>query len=440
MVNYSGIPKGNWKKPINLNFSSTRHGEIRVPFIHYLSQPNASRPNAPLNASFPQFTLLPPELQLRIIQYCEKSTLFQLLHTSSLIRAEAAKLLFSDPKAIYWIDAKWLLEGGYSGDTLYDLEFMKYVEHLYIDFLWMHEQTWMNRADWGTYSGTEEEAVTGAYGDMDNNIKKFWGTVQHRFPRLKHVMLGDDHDRSSLQVPPIVFTKVGEMSPASIQVSLALFHRGDGSTSRRLERGVWQRRLDTYQADVDPDAKARWIKHLSWKEPLVTIPYRVLNGPVGKFQDFYIRQEQQDGQQWATRVYKIAAVEKGYLDLDTPDYSFCCSVQGCDAVFKQPEEYTSHAIETAHDKKHPLPEAFQNLFSENGERHRRLFHDISKRRISLKNWWGREGSLQRQAAKKEVIHQLENDVLLYAHDKSVLENKWLRMIHFFLGEVTCATH
>jgi hypothetical protein len=290
MVFYRAIAEGNWKKPLNLSLHSTHDGEIRVPFTHHVRQPNA-----PPSASFPQFTLLPLELQLRVLNWCEKSTLLQLMHTSRFIRAEANKLFFSDPEAIYWIDAEWLLQGGYPGDTLYDLNFMLHVEHLYIDFFWMTEKNWMNPADWDVYSGTEEEAVVGAYGGMDENVRKFWSTVQHRFPRLKHVTLGDDHDRSSLRetsrVPPIVYRKVGEMCPVGIEVSVALFQGGDRSTNRRMRGRLW--RLVTFQADTNTDTKAQWEECSSWYEPLIVMPYKILRGPVGKFQDFYIRQDQQ---------------------------------------------------------------------------------------------------------------------------------------------------
>lgn len=276
MVWYSAIPLGNWRKPINLNLHGTLHGELRVPFAQHVSLSDA--PSS--NASFPQFTLLPLELQLRVIYCCDQSTLFQLMHTSSFMRAEARKLFFSDPEAFYSIDAEWLLEGAYPGYTVHDLNFMMCVEHLVIEFAWMKEDTWMDLAEQRSWNYVDKVLTTGMLG----NIRKFWSMVQLRFPRLKRVMISDDYDRSGL------YWKVGEMGPTDIKVFVALRQGGDEYPCGRSERRLWQR-IVTSQADTHTDTKLQWEKRLPWCEPLIIMPYRGLHGLVGKFQDFYIRQE-----------------------------------------------------------------------------------------------------------------------------------------------------
>jgi hypothetical protein len=294
MVWYRAIAEGNWKRPLDLSLPITLMGEIRVPFAHFVRQPTTSP-----SASFAQFTLLPPELQLRVLHWCDKSTLFQLMHTSRFMRAETGRLFFSDPEACYRIDADWLLEGGYPGCTLYCLDFMMHVEHLYIEFWWMKERTWMDRAYKEEYTGDEEEAVAGAYGGMDENVRKFWSVVQYRFPRLKYVTLGDDHDRSkhreTAQLPPSIYKKVGGMCPVGIEVSIALFE-GDGSWNRRMKREFWQ--LVTYQSDINMDKKAEWEERPPRSEPLIMMPYKILRGPVAKYQEYHIRANQVECQKW----------------------------------------------------------------------------------------------------------------------------------------------
>jgi hypothetical protein len=102
-------------------------------------------------------------------------------------------------------------------------------------------------------------------------------------------------------------------------------------------------------------------------------------------------------------------------------------------LFKQPEEYTSHAIETSHDETQPLPETFEDLFTENDRRCERLVEDLLKKQDHLLEWCGPERSSQRQTAEKEVMHQLEYDVM-YAQDKPVSEHKWLRDMRTWFGE------
>jgi len=81
----------------------------------------------------------------------------------------------------------------------------------------------MNPAGWHIYNRGAEEAVAGAHGGIDENVRKPRGTVQDRFPRLEHVTLSGNYDRSSLRVPPVVYRKVGEMCPMGIKGSVAYF-------------------------------------------------------------------------------------------------------------------------------------------------------------------------------------------------------------------------
>lgn len=132
----------------------------------------------------------------------------------------------------------------------------------------------------------------------------------------------------------------------------------------------------------------------------------------------------------AIRIFEIAAVEKYHFD--GHHCSFRCSVQDCNTVFQQPEEYTTHAIDTGHDKMHPLPESFKNLFAKNDKQRELLKEDLSKRRKHILEQCGSEGSSQRQAAMKEIMHQLENNALLSAQGKPASEHKWWDIIDGFL--------
>jgi len=126
---FLSLTRGKKKNSRIKTVYATYQGEIRVLFAHSVRQSNTLP-----SASFPQFTLLVPEPQLRALRWCEKSALFQLMHTSPSMHAEASKLFFSNSKAVYWIDTEWILEGGHLGNTLCDLDFILHVEYLYIEF------------------------------------------------------------------------------------------------------------------------------------------------------------------------------------------------------------------------------------------------------------------------------------------------------------------
>jgi hypothetical protein len=123
-------------------------------------------------------------------------------------------------------------------------------------------------------------------------------------------------------------------------------------------------------------------------------------------------------------------VEKHHFG-NGPYRSFRCSEQDCDAVFERPEEYTSHAMKTNHDKSLSLPEPFQQMFTENDERLKRMGRDLIESRRQFQELWGLDRSSQSQWQKvmEEVMRQLENDAPLdaprHARDTPVSERRWL---------------
>jgi len=349
------------------------------------------------------------------------------MHTSRHTRTEAKKLFFLDPATWYHVGADWLLRGGYYGHTNYDLNFLACTEQINVDFGWMHERTWMNEAGSREWTGTEEEAMATAFGGMDERTQNFWRTVKHRLPRLKHIILSDDHDRwenpHDLQLPPDIYRKVGKMCPSSIEASVYLL-QGDGSANRRMQRKLW--RWVNKECVTYTNAIQEWDLCTNHPELNVVPPYKIFRGPVGIFDDSYARVSDVAYQKKAIRVNRIAAMERHHFY--GSHKPFGCSATNCDAWFEQPEEYTSHVIQTKHDKTTKLPEPIESSFAENDERLERLMkiaHEIE--RLFLE-WWGKYGSEKRSVAGKEFIHQLEHDPL-HAQDKPVSEHPQLHAIY-----------
>ena len=110
------IAYGNWEQLIDTNIfgiQSTSLGELCIPFACHVRHPIST---APSNLSFPQFVRLPVELQLYVLRFCDKPTLFRLMQTSHSIRTEATKLFFSDPDAWYCVEGHWLESGAHPSD------------------------------------------------------------------------------------------------------------------------------------------------------------------------------------------------------------------------------------------------------------------------------------------------------------------------------------
>ncbi|KAF2999027.1 hypothetical protein E8E13_008267 [Curvularia kusanoi] len=430
---FRAIAEGNWRKPLDLTIPSTWEGELKVPFPTFVRNKDWTVSET----VFPQYTRLPAELQLRILQLCDQPSLFELMHTSRHIRAEAQKLFFSEPNTWYRVEADWLLAGGHAGETIHDMSFLACAKQVYVEFDWMTERTWMDEESLEHWVGTEEEALATGYGGTDERMQNFWRTVQRCLPQVNHIVVGDDHDRSDYhdgQLPTGLYRKVGEMCPREIRVSVDLL-RGDGSTNNRLKRAMWQ--LAIAQGAVSTKASQAWKSCQRLTQPNVVPPKKPFHGPVGRFLEYDTLSKDIQEQKRAIRVHRIIAVER--LHFNWTHKSFTCASSGCHLQFQQPEEYTTHVIPTKHDKrlneKQELPEYLERLFTRNDERLDELARLRVEKERSLIAWWGQKGSAQRYDAVKESLHQLEYDPL-YAQDKPVSEHKVIQQMSY-LDKIIC---
>ena len=431
------IAKGNWKRPLDLSIPCTYQGELLVPFSRYVYPLNPTTSEM----SFTQYIQLPVELQLRIFHFCDQPSLFQLMHTSRDARSEAKKLFFSHPDTWYSVEKKWLLAGGYASHTIIDLDFLACAEQIYVDFGWMHERTWMTEEGSNHWGGTEEDAVATAWGGMNETMQRFWRTVRRCLPRAKHIILGDDQDRSDYhdyQLPPNVYRKVGQMCPSDIRVSVDLV-QGDGSIRNRMERVLWQ--LTSTQKDASAEASQEWKLCPTRNEPIVTPPRRAFHGPVGKFLEQHTLWCDIRPLKRAIRIHHIIATEKIHFDgLHEP---FACPASDCDAYFDQAEEYTTHVIATKHDRKddhyqYDLPSSIKKLFAENQERLDHLTAVSREKEDSFLEWWGKPGSEEARAAEIAFKRQLEHDPLYaQAPNESVEEH---HLLHRALRDVKKETY
>lgn len=88
-------------------------------------------------------------------------------------------------------------------------------------------------------------------------------------------------------------------------------------------------------------------------------------------------------------------------------------------------------MKTNHDKSLSVPEPFQQMFTENDERLKRMGRDLIESRRQFQELWGLDRSSQSQWQKviEEVMRQLENDAPLdaprRARDTPVSERRWL---------------
>lgn len=412
----AAVEYGNWKKPLDLTLPVTRQGEIRIPFSHHV-RPS---PSTVSSAQFPQAERLPLELVLRILHFCDKPTLFRLMHTSHDMRIEAKKLFYSDPDAWYHTGYAWLMKRGENCGGWCDPQFRTDVERLVIGFGGLNQtsifETWPSRRS------------PPVLLPIDESIRVFWKSVRHHFPRVKRVILEDGLVRLHDQPLPDFVKKIGDMAPPEIETLISLleghnfnFPDAHRYTGRRTKRTWW--RLSKTAGDTHEWTKFTQDAVLHHIKP----PPKSSRGPVGEFNRMLNHGIEE--QRWALRVHRIAAIERHhFVESHKP---FGCSVQGCDAWFDQPEQYTTHAINTKHDKDDKPPEHLQELFAENERRLLKMIEDLhNQQRAFLKRYKGPSGI--RPEAEKEFIHQLEHDPM-WKGDMVVGEHPELKRLHYQLN-------
>ena len=81
------IQKAPWTKPLNWDLHTNPYGEPCIPFSLYVRSERTTSYTA-----LPGFWILPTELQIRILFFCDAPTLFQLMQVSTAMRVEAKKL------------------------------------------------------------------------------------------------------------------------------------------------------------------------------------------------------------------------------------------------------------------------------------------------------------------------------------------------------------
>lgn len=395
---FKAIPLDYWKKPIDFTLLGNFEGELHVPFTRHVRQLSPTMPNA----SFSQYLNLPAEIRLRVVRSCDKATLFQLMQTSRETRAEAKRLFFSDPGAWYCVDSDWLRSGGQPGHTWRDMNFLACIERLCIEYSWLHE----------TYY------TVGAITREEDGIRKFWNIVRSLFPRVKHILLNEHHQRLQDELLPETFKKIAKMCPLDIHISSSLLVMEESPIRGRLKRKTWRR------SSAINDTQ-EWTECANNEGQLVNPPYREFRGHVGEFEKGVAMMMEISDQETTIRLHRMAAIAKFHFEGSPKPFS--CPALNCDAWFDHPNEYTTHAIKTRHDKIAEIPEPFKPVFTENRKRLNQLWERHRGIDNSFREWYGKCGSEQRRNAEKEFLYELEHNPL-YAQDQTVTEHRILDMI------------
>ncbi|USP82849.1 hypothetical protein yc1106_10123 [Curvularia clavata] len=421
------LPLPPWKEELVWNLHATNKWEKRIPFSYYV-QPTmstttyASRRQATF---FHQFSLLPAELQFRVLSFCPATTLFQLMRVSSVLRTEASKLFWSNPDAYFLVEAYWLLNGGFPGYHCYDPAFLENVQNVEIEY-----EPSTNNEIWPRFTGNSKIRL-----DL---ISTFWESVKWRFPQVKKIVINQNGEpriwKSADTVPPPLQALV-EACPPTIDIRVLVSER---KPLPNAEINTEIQPVTTWQRSVYQFTSTHtWTKVESRHSQTILLPIGQFDGLVGRFEMLKQRCARIRLQRYGLWPLAIQALDRHHFDSGRNN-PFACPWPACDAYFDRAGAWTTHAaISHYHypSQLSILPDDIQSLW----EQHVGLLEESQKQAKTqfrkIREEWENAGLDGRGMIERTWREQLGTDNRRDASSQETRENKtWESFVNWANGD------
>jgi hypothetical protein len=357
----------------------TSEGEEQFPFHQHVRSERAGEVFKPQDSSrslrnLPTKLQLPTELQWRVMDFCaDRATLWQLMHTSSGLRAEASKRFWADPHTYYHIEAPWLIDGGWPGNTGSDMTFLTHVENIEIEYGIEADALFRPRGENGP-------------GDIEYDlVSSFWRTLKQRCPSVRRVVFNQTwHTRlqarrdvmsgGDLEGPlwlSACLKVLAPLTPPDVEVfafvlTSAIYNANDphGANGQlappRSDRTLYQYKTqklsEEYEQRLSQQGTVRSPTRRSrsrWEEsgqPLnyraVLVPFKHFRGPVGTFEHLRYANERICSQRLGLGAVMIAALARHHSN-DNKETPFACPMPYCTPPgFGCAQDWIVHAART----------------------------------------------------------------------------------------------
>jgi hypothetical protein len=390
----AAIQQAPWTKPLDWNLRVNLTGEPQISFARSVQLDM----QLSVDVSFSLFAELPIELQLLIISFCDRPTLYALMQVSSTLRSEAKKLFWSYPDAWYLVEGRWLLAGGYQGETHHALDFMTRVTHVEIHFAYVNGLSVSHN---GVYRNATVDGVSWA---LEDRVQVLWQSLIARFPKVTHVIVSESKQREIGELLPQEMVAMLRVPPAGVKVFASTLRKN--GIAGQVENSFWE------QSGANPSLVEENHMHTR-----IIPPAKIFRGPVGDFQHVYHQSGRLHDQRRATRYILIEARERQHFDGRCEPFG--CIDPSCNARFEQPGQWTEHAFATIHDWKddrsYPL-DVYKDVFKEREKGFRELQRrdlDEPLERMS-DQWWSKPRIEARRKFEESFFNQVLHDPL-YKH-------------------------
>jgi hypothetical protein len=408
-----------WTRELDWDLHTTIEWEKRVPFHAYVQRDAIAPGTSKQGSLFPQFNALPAELQLRILALCPPNTLFQVMRASSLLRVEASKLFWANPKAAFLIEALWLLEGGHPGYTFCDVPFLRHVQEVEINYC----------------PGIDDTICPGEKPNPNTRldlISRFWTSLVQRLPNVRRVVIVQNWATPSCwkdgEPVPYPLRMLIQACPAGIEVvAIVLEENASIDPHAPLPRTKkWQRSL--YQ----PAATGGWVKsHQPWHNTTILVPAKSFNGPVGEFQRLQYEIERIRYQRYGLGPLMIEALDRYHFDKGRC-IPFPCPMPSCNTVMARAGDWIVHAVELHYQagiSGQPLvgfPEQLRAVFKERADALAEKDNEVGRGYMELREDWNTHGKQRRREIQRRWIDQLKNDPAWETGEKPGESRLWTR--------------
>lgn len=418
---------GPWSTTRDWNLRATQAGELRLPFRFHVRQGQDN--DSLTQGELKKFSLLPAELRIHIVSYCDTATLFQLMHTSHSTRQIAQKMFWSDPTTRYIINGEWLLAGGHVRHTNYDLEalaHLQYIEVSFNEFMTNYMAEWKEK-DYGseTPEGEEQRAV-------------FWAALRRLFPRVKDIVINEYDSTSVENDMPNKPVQLANASPIDAVISISQL-RYDGAWWLPETRHLWQR-------DDDNSTTPTWdLVESAWRPRRITPPTRQYSGPVGKYQKYELDDLSLVSLGYARDLHAMHTTAAYYTQIAR---SPCvCLWPHCGQLFERPEDWMAHYLERCllrydHEGTVPLPpdDTIRAEFLRHDNMLAQKRHELTAVKLEMQAAWGEPDSAERSQATEQFLQQLRDDPVYAGEEAPEYNELWYRYKGTMNGDMDGDTH
>jgi hypothetical protein len=394
----------------------TSSGEERTPFHIYVSPSSICRDASQQDMAFSAFNQLPAEIQLHIVAMCSVSTLFQLMHTSSKLRIEASKLFWGQRATYFLVEAEWLIDKAYPGQSFWDMAFLANVQNVEVEYQPIISQRIC-------FHGSGTQVI------QHDLIDNFWAALKNRFPNIRKVILNQSkgsYSRDDKNPFPLALQCLLQACPQRIECSLLYVEQKPQSVTEipQWRTDAWQRCLFQYT-----DYRG-WLK----TEPerirrTILMPPKQFKGPIGHYMGLrYQAHKKIPLQRLGLWPLMVEALDRCHFDEERNE-PFSCPLSGCIAYFSQAGEWSVHAAEVHYREWENLLEILPSNSMGADLRERSQALDREKKQIQEKfgtiiEAWVVGDEVAQEKIQQSWIEQLHNDAAWGTQETGIKSELW----------------